>query len=652
VAATDEITLLQPITGAVDRFITRVRVTVDGESIDVDLDERSRTEPGQVVELPVDTFDAIRIEVLEDNLGDRSSYAALPGVGFAEVVIPGVVDDRVVRVPSVADNAAFDATAPPDRLTYVFTRERISAATPNRTAPEPRLVREFDVPDQRPFTVMGEVRLSASASDNTLQQALQESPSVVADRRLHGSVAARGASAIDGDRSTAWTTPVDDVVGAALTISAPIESNALSITWLDDDQHSVPTTFVLRGDGGAPRTLETATATAISSAAGLATATFDLGGYSAPSSVLSVETIEPRTVPEYFSRLPQVLPVAIAEIELDGGPIVDGPPSVDTGCRADLLTLDGEPLEVRIVGDRDLALSGGELQLDLCGGPIDLDLGTHRIDAASGSATGFDVDRLVLDADGAGAVPVDDLPPPQVDRRSATSLDVDLPASASPIWLTLNESWNPGWTATIDGADLGEPVLVGGYKNGWLVPADAAARVVELRWTPQRGVRLGFAVSAFGALLVLVILIITWPRRGSSRPLAVGPGADRAPTPLWSRRSLVAGAALALVLLLVGGVAAAVAVAITLLVTTHWRWWPAVAVLGLGAIVGGAIVALEWRRDYAAGPDWPSQFGWTAPLVWVLIAVVVTTAVFPSGAGPRWERRTGTRDADVVEAGR
>ncbi len=79
-----------------------------------------RSRPGDRTS-QIDRSRSLRIEVLADNVGELSNYAAQPGVGLAEVTIAGLSDDRAVDVPG------FDAFEflPPDaplsqRLTYVL----------------------------------------------------------------------------------------------------------------------------------------------------------------------------------------------------------------------------------------------------------------------------------------------------------------------------------------------------------------------------------------------------------------------------------------------------------------------------------------------------------------------------------------------------
>jgi arabinofuranan 3-O-arabinosyltransferase len=246
-ASTSTIGVLQPITGATNRYIVEGRITLDADlatetTFDVQLGEDSRREPGQAIDLPVDSFQTLRFEVRSDNIGKIADYTALPSVGLAEITIPGVSDERIVRVPSLD---AFDIVDPDtiadQRLSYLFTRQRIDPATPNESPAERFLVREFTVPDSRSFVLSGEIRVSGRASEEALSALFGDDVAVRTDRSLRGSPASRGASAFDGDLNTAWQTPFDEVVGATVTVEhgEPITPAMLLVAWIDDGVHSV-----------------------------------------------------------------------------------------------------------------------------------------------------------------------------------------------------------------------------------------------------------------------------------------------------------------------------------------------------------------------------------------------------------------------------
>ena len=634
----DSLRLLQPQVGANDRVITLIRVTTDGGSTEFDLDNSSRVTNGQSLDLGAvglgGLTNRLEIEVLSDNLGDLASYVGQPGVGFAEVSPVRsdgsiVVDDRAVRLPIAA---ALDIGSD-DPLTFVLTRQRIEPSTPNRQAPEPAIDRLFDVPFDRPFVLAGQARLSATASDNVLTALLIESEApkratATASVRLPGSAASRGDAAVDGDVATVWQTPFDGSVGATLTIvqQAPVETNKLTITWLSDGKHAAPNALTIT-DGAT--TFEVAVPL-VTSESGLSTVTIPVPTFTASNTTITIDAVSGETVPEYYSGVERLLPVGIAEVSFDPDGL--GTPTgqtrvLNSGCRSDLISLDGAPLAVKVTGEVD-----GVLDVIPCIDTIlDLTAGQHRLIAADGKLTGLDLDRLVLDSPQRAPA---SLPSVRVaiTRRDGTAIDASLPATAHPTVLTLPQSHNPGWTATVDGVDLGAPLLIDGYANGWLLPPGPSGRSLELRWTPQRSVNVGLGISALGALVIFALIATGWVRK-NQRQFDPAPADDDrardATTPAPATLAAAAGITVVGFMFVGGPFAALTAALLSLIVLVARRnrlaRVLAAAIVCVGwAAVSGLIIALEWRYDYANGPDWPLHFTWAAPITWMVVAAVST----------------------------
>ncbi len=217
-----------------------------------------------------------------------------------------------------------------------------------------------------------------------------------------------------------------------------------------------------------------------------------------------------------------------------------------------------------------------------------------------------------------------------------TRLELTVGASDGDSWLVLAQSWNAGWTATVDGESLGAPVLIDGYANGWLLPAPTHERTVVLDWTPQRIVTIALWFSLFAGLLVLALLVRTRRdavpaslsrragRRGDRRTCRRTNGGAGERAGCWRCCGWRSVAFLA-------GPIPALGAAVVLLLAPARPWVPLAVVLVVGSIVAGAIIAFEWRYDYPPGPDWPSRFTWTAPLVWLCVAAVATVAIMPNG---------------------
>ena len=638
-ADTSTITILQPVTGATNRYIVDARITLDDgmateTTFDVTLDESSRAVPGQVVQLPVESFQTMRFEVRRDNIGDIADYTTLPAVGLAEVTVPGVTDDRVVRVPRLDAFGLTDADRLADQqLTYLFTRQRIDPATPNEAPAEPSLVREFEVPDERSFVLSGEARVGGRTSEDALADLFDDAYRVVADRRLGGSPGSRGASAIDRSGDSAWQTPFDDVAGATLTIEhpEPVTDDTFVLSWLDDGRHSIPTEVTVTSDDGTVRTVAIAPIVPVD---GIATLETRLDGYRATRSTVTFTGVEERTTPEYFSGLPKVLPLGITDVRIGSAPNldVDLDEPLDDACRDDLVTLDGRAVPVRIVGTQGEAITRTELAVEMCADAVLLDAGTHVLRAAPGVVSGFDLDRITLD--GKGDAQVTSVPPaPAVTTGSVddTRVEASVGASHDPSWLVLEQSWNAGWTASADGVDLGAPVLIDGYANGWLLDAADTDRSIVFEWTPQRGVVFALWFSLLAGLGVIALLV--WTRR-TPMPTGLGEPVDPGRPERWRSRPVVAAGLIALVAFFAGPVVAIGALAV-LVVNRRWPWAALAVVLVAGGITAGWIVAAEWHYDYPPGPDWPSRFGWTAPLVWLAVAAVCVVAIMPGGVRRR-----------------
>ena len=145
-----ELRLRQPATAGARR-ITEVTVSGvgSGEANDatsrrVVLDDRSVSDAGQPIELDEFPRDVdIVIEAVGG--GDPGTAGAVAGVGFAEVAPQVEPTLEVVRPP----RDGLDRAAPDTPLALVMTRLRHDPMDRWRDDPEPKLVREFDLPQPR-----------------------------------------------------------------------------------------------------------------------------------------------------------------------------------------------------------------------------------------------------------------------------------------------------------------------------------------------------------------------------------------------------------------------------------------------------------------------------------------------------------------------
>jgi hypothetical protein len=110
-------------------------------------------------------------------------------------------------------------------------------------------------------------------------------------------------------------------------------------------------------------------------------------------------------------------------------------------------------------------------------------------------------------------------------------------AVTAPAWLVLGESHSPGWRASCKDAsgkerDLGAPVPIDGFANGWRVAPGCA--VASFTFGPQSTANLAYLVSLLAFIGMLAVLVIPWIRR--RRRATRGSGAVAtiaAPVRLW-----------------------------------------------------------------------------------------------------------------------
>lgn len=666
---TDRIRLLQPINGPATRYITEVRLRFDGgDPVDVPLSSQSRDEPGEVVTFPERTFNEVSIEILADTVGDLPRWAGQSSMGFAEVEIIGAdvePPEEIIRVPTDLLDAAGEASED-NPLAISLTRQRQDPTDPTRNDEERSLIRRFDLPSQRSFGLEGEARLSARASGDVIDELLGRShdgsvPWARAGATLTGSLYT-AASAFDGDPATAWTSARSRADNQWVEVNLPeaITIDSLPVTVVADGLHSVPTEFELWVDGAPiePR-IAVPEITNGDSQNATATVELDIPEVTGSSFRLKVTGVREQLTNDWVSDRLIAQPVAIAEIGLPGQTVPALPETFDSGCRSDLLSVDTEPVPVQVTGSVADALAGQPLRVTSCGDqPAELSGGDHTLRSAVGLDMGLDIDQLVLrSAAGGGASFTSDTlvadgeqqeTQPQIEAFDEGADHYDLRVtgaqSREPFWLVLGQSFNEGWSATVDGTTMSAPELVDGFANGWLVVPNDETFEVTLRFTPQRRVNGALAISVVAAA---GCLLLAWRR---PRLAVIAPSAMPEPyQPVLAfryhgalptlRTAYVAGFALGLTgLILAGPLVGLVVGTITGIGARHekFRRWLMLAspcALGLAALY---VLYIQVRHAPQASFDWPIELKEPHPLGWLAVLLLVADVV----VGRIWQSRS------------
>ncbi|HEY5250476.1 MAG TPA: alpha-(1-_3)-arabinofuranosyltransferase family protein [Acidimicrobiales bacterium] len=584
---TDHVTLVQPLSGVNNQWITKVTLTFDGHApVTVALGAPSLTAAGQTITFPSRTFATLRVTIDATNLvgANPTVIQNASPVGLAQVEVGGAQEQEIVSLPSDLLDAAGTGSQF-HRLAIVMTRQRV-APIPPRSDLEPTLSREFTLPATRSFTLTGSATVNTLIPDATIDTLVGRpgatGSGVVAYSlgRLPGDLHDTASAAVDGNSSTMWSPGFGPQVGEWIQVHVPeaISFNHLNLQVVADGHHSVPTAVTISTESGSDKVTLPPIADGRRQDA---TVTVPLSFPTLKGRQIQVTFtgVRAEKTKNYYSHDQITLPLGIAELGLPGVDSPVPPPAMPGNCQSNLLTIDGRPVSVTVTGSTADALDGNTLTVKGCGPDahgVTLGPGSHVIQSSSGHVTGFDIDQLVLDsAPGGGPEPETagaPLPAPtpgpapsvEVLHQTATSFHLKVTGATAPFWLTLGESVNKGWEASTGNGSagaksLGPATLVDGFANGWLVdPSTLGAAVkggtfdVTLTWFPQKHVNEALIISALAALLCLFLALLPnrWririffrrrrrvaPAAGAEKPNALGlvrPGVRDDPPALGS----------------------------------------------------------------------------------------------------------------------
>ena len=532
-APIDKVTLTQPLDHR-NRWITRVTITDDSGSRSLDLTAESRSATGQLVALQRrSSHVTIRIDAIDY---DRTARApALDGVGFAEIVTDMGIMREVVRVPG---NVLLrtSGTQPVD---LVFSRLRTRPTNRYRRDPELTMNRAFTLSDPREFSVSISARVSQRSSDAVLAELLQWN-GTTSSAHLTGVPAMGGWAATDGDPATSWVSPFGAAVGASLRIPLDSQNAITSLSLRQPASAQLGTiTEVTIAAGSTTNTVPVPAP----DAQGISALTFPALSGDAINLTITATNGASTTDRRFADRV--TLPVGISEISGIGIAAASLPEQFDSGCRGDLVTIDGVQVPLRLSGDLDALLSDHDAHVDLCGSPqITIGGGEHIIATLNGLHSGADINQIVLRSSSITSVAPTAAPDPSTTpaapsktptvallSSTRTTRTVSVGACPTGCWFVFGEGYNTGWTASIAGTSLGTQQVVDGGFNGWFLPPNSAAQTVNLVWAGQNSVNLGLLLSGLGIALCLALIV--FDRRRTTPPDVFEPRF----TALWSHNS-------------------------------------------------------------------------------------------------------------------
>ena len=608
----DHVDVVQPADRPGTQPFAAFEVVLDGtRTFPATVDPAAATAPGGTrVALDGRPFSTLEVRIPDADVAGP--------IGIAEVRIPGVEVEEVIRLPRRVERLAADGTA--RRVAYALTRMRVDPASATRMDPELALRRAWRTAATETFTLSGTARVNGLAPDDLVDEVTGTSSSAArfsSTGRGRGDPASRASAAADGDLATAWRTPLDAAVGQRWTaeLADPVSLTDLTLDVVADHEHSIPTRLAITVDG----TRQELDVPAIQPAGDPGTTRRVVLTPAAPlvgrDVSIEVVAIAPGSAADVRGT-PVTLPVALAEIGIPGAPAASATPTGGSACRADLLSIDGVAVPVAIGAPTGSDVRAPRPVTTCTGAPITLAAGRHVLRTTAGLSTGIDLDQLALASDAYTDAPTNDdgAPAPEVLRSDPHSAVVA--GTGTPYWLRLNQSANRGWEAEArwrgGAADLGAAHPVDAFASGWSVDRGLDRRAaIRFSWAPQGGQTIAFLVSGL-AVLACLALIALRPRRRDALDTAIPRivvQPMRAPRlPLAAAIAVVAAGAL------FGGLAIGVALggfAVAVALATRARWLAvAVRLTPIAALAAAAafVVLKQLRNDYAHVLDWPTFF--------------------------------------------
>ena len=492
--------------------------------------------------LAVKLEDVRELQVAIDSVRSPRRASAGSG-GVRELRIPGVSAGEALRVPDLLQQRLRGEDLSSSTVTYLL--ERFTASSPQRYArlagppqaallqdardPEQRLDRVIHPPVARSFALNAWTRVDVDADDSRLDRLTGVRGDLRADSssRFDGLPRWRASGAFDGSagaRGRAWIGQW--IPGQAAWISwrtaKPLTMRRLRLLEVTGVRVRRPTRVRLTVDGRAGPPV----------AVGLR------GFVDLPLPVTGrqfrLDVLEARFAEGTPAAVRTRRAVGIAELRAAGLPRLRVPRrgrvAMPCGSASILvrrwaagpLAKAGErAVRVRLRADVDLrALDAGRaLRAEGCG-QVELPSAELEIQGARGALV---IDRLRLEAAPPSGLSVIPGPGGRVidpGRRDGSGRSGVSVQAAGPSWLVFGQSYNRGWRAQCDGRDLGAPVPLQGYANGWPLGAPGCEDLT-LRFGPEGSVDTAAVVSAIGAVGLLGVMLV---------PLGLG-GAGRRPEP-------------------------------------------------------------------------------------------------------------------------
>ncbi|WP_039831372.1 alpha-(1-_3)-arabinofuranosyltransferase domain-containing protein [Nocardiopsis valliformis] len=470
------------------------------------------TDDPQELAAPPGQTSTLRVRI--DELAWEPEYRFGTRVGIAWISLPGLEAARTLHVPGPAETGTLLFTGSTGTAPGCMEGSHVWVCNPRLEVSgedASKLDRTFELsPGAAAEThqISGEVVLTDPREAENAANRASGFPHVTGSSTAVQHPAAMGRGALDDEEGTVWyPDPEEKSPWLDIELGAATAVDHLKVDFPRADSVMRPIKVTVEG-GGTVRE-----------------------GWLDGSGRVDFAELTAASLRVTFER-PEGQALEIGTVELPGVPPVNPLPEGDASTTCGLgptLRVNGQRVETRI-SDGTLAdqLTGNPLRYETCT-DLDLNEGENRVVVDPGnryqvrSALVESADQSVTDAPAVQMAEVDTL---HAWGPSERSFDVDVDEDSL---LVVNENFNEGWEARLDGGDGPlEPVRLEGWKQAWVLP-EGSAGTVTLTYTPDAVYHR--VLAAGGALAALLVVLALWPRRwlpGGRRLTAEPPHRSRA----------------------------------------------------------------------------------------------------------------------------
>jgi len=359
---------------------------------------------------------------------------------------------------------------------------------------------------QLPQAATYQLRGTALSQEGEALERLFSVPGAITATASSRAVAApegRPDAAVDRDLGTGWLAAPDDPA-PSLTLKLPMAREVRGLRFRADAylDGSRPADVVLHFDGGAPLP-----------------ATVDAAGYVrfAARHARTLKIDFTATKPLQDAR---TSPVGVTEVEVLGADelrkAVDPQRRVPAYCgNGPAVRIDGVPARTQIAPTLQDLLRRRPVAFSLCGqmSAIPLRSGLHQVEVRPNGGV-VPIETTLAKA-GFGDVSVMPVQGVDVWRPNPAELTVEVPDAEGPSVLAVAQNYNEGWEAYDGSGQKLTPIRIGGWQQGWVLPA-GPEQVVTARFMPDRTYRAGLLLGLVALLGVLAVAVF-FPKRTTGR---------------------------------------------------------------------------------------------------------------------------------------